>query len=310
VPSPETWYSPRNAALQRAALWNPYFYRFFGSEHGQVPLGRRPLSGDESCRALLQVVESLGGTHPRPRLLRRCLGQMWSSGYRPQDRVGEDIFQRLANVAMPHRHGPKEALKSLIHSHGYTPSSGAALEGLVAANSSAPGGGPATELTPTQLSFDGTAWTVKKQWLIQKPIRTVNELLDPLNWQRLSQIFKETRRIETTSKADDPNGSWQGVLEEKVTLNWNIAALQTFHTFLKIDFTVTPDVTRADYSLEYEAQNQIVIDDGYGEARRVSADRTQYTGVKRLRYASSFLNFMTPAVIAMALEYEHDESHE
>lgn len=264
-PANQSWMYERYAPLQRAASWNPFFYRFFGSDHGQVPLGMRPLSGDESCRALLQVAEACGGKHPRPVMLRRCLSQMTSSGYRPSP-VYQDTFDALDQIAS--QQAPADS-------------------------------------KPTVVTFDGSAWTVKKEYALSSPIKGVTQLLDPLNWPRLAPFFKETRLIEGQPN-DGDTGAWSGVLEEKVAINWNSAVIQSYDAFLKIDYTIAPRLARVDYSLEYEKDNQLLVDDGYGEARWVREGLTQYTGCKRLRFASSFLNLLAPAVMCMFLEHDED----
>jgi len=300
------WWKEAHAPLQRAASWNPYFYRFFGSDHGQMRRELQPLSGDESCRALSHVVDASGGTHPHPKMLKRCLSRMWHSGYRPSDRAHESLFQELAKQAMPEAESPAKALETLLEDGDDSPSRAARLQpGQLG---TAPAGQPSTprDSEPTVVTFDGNVWAVKKEFLVHSPIEGVMGLLNPMNWQVLAPLFKQTQRIEPPQEATSAIEPWSGVLNEKVVINWNVFTVQSFDAFLKIDYTVSNHVVRADYSLQYETHNQIVVDDGYAEARRESPLLTRYTGYKRLRFASSFLNFVAPAVLCMFLEHEED----
>jgi hypothetical protein len=300
-----SWWQVSHAPLQRAALWNPYFYRFFRSDHSQVPLGMRPLSGDESCGALSRVVEACGGTHLRPNMLKRCLAQMWATGYRPSAEYAP-TFRQLAELATPDAppsQQPVEALQAYgQQNYAWAPTRDAAPPQPVAPSSVA----PCRYSRPSQVTFDGQVWTVRKEFAIDQPIDGVIALLDPMKWQLLSRYFKQTNRIES-HKEDKGTGSWRGVLREQVAVNWNGGPVQSFDAFLSVDYSVTPQkVARADYSLEYEEDNQILIDDGFGEAYSLSPTLTRYTGFKRLKFASSFLNFMAPAVLCMFMEQDED----
>lgn len=290
------------ARFQRAASWNPYFYRFFHSDQSQVPSGMRPLSGDESCNALLQVVAANGGTHPRPNVLRRCLIDMWATGYRPSPEY-RSKFVELAAIATGTERQP-DAVKGRRAQGRRNDRSVQrpdeqtlrAAEGLVAADV------PPDRTKPSVVTFDGQIWTVKKEYTLDCAIHDITQLLNPMNWHHLAPYFKETRQVEK-HKGDDVTG-WSGILEETVSINWNGLTLQSFNAFLKVDYTITDKMVRADYSLEYEEENQILVDDGYAEAYRVSAGVTRYTGCKRLKFASSFLNFMAPAALCMFIEQD------
>jgi hypothetical protein len=154
------------------------------------------------------------------------------------------------------------------------------------------------------LSFDGNVWVVKKEYVLRCPFEGVTTLINPINWQHLAPFFKVTRQVDPPPQASDVAGSWSGVLNEKFIVNWNTFAVQSFDVFLNVDYTVAGDVTRADYSLKYETKNQIVVDDGYGEAQKVDDGVTRYIGCKRLRFASSFLNLVAPGILAMQLEQD------
>lgn len=302
LPSGESWWTAPQAPPQRAASWNPYFYRFFGSEHGHVQSGLRPLSGDESCRALSQVVEVSGGQHPRPKMLKRCLSRMWSSGYRPSDKVHDTLFKELAAKALP-KAGTREAFEALLEDSDHNPSRAVRAQ-PGQAEAMAAEARVSRDSGPTVVTFDGNVWTVKKEFLVHSPIEGVMGLLNPMNWQQLTPFFKKTQRIDPPQNATSPTEPWSGVLHEEVAINWNTITVQHFDVFLKTDYTVARDVVRADYSLKYEKHNQIVVDDGYAEARRESSQTTRYIGYKRLRFTSSFLNLVAPALLCMFLEQD------
>jgi hypothetical protein len=301
--SGESWWKSPQASLQRAALWNPYFYRFFGSEHGHVQSGLRPLSGDESCRALSQVVELSGGQHPRPTMLKRCLSRMWSSGYRPSNQDYDSMFKGLASKAVPHAATPDEAFKALLQDGDHNPSR-AVRPQPEQADAMVAEARVSRDSEPTAVTFDGNVWTVKKEFLVHSPIKGVIGLLNPVNWQLLTPFFKKTQRIDPPQNPTGPTEPWSGVLHEEVVINWNTVAVQSFDALLKIDYTVARDMARADYSLKYEKDNQIVVDDGYAEARREASQATRYIGYKRLRFASSFLNLVAPALLCMFIEQD------
>ena len=287
----QSWANEQWAPLQRAASWNPPFYRFFGSEHSQVPAGVRPLSGDESCRNLVRLIDTLDGDHPRPHVFRRCLSGMWGTGYRPSP-GHEETFGTLASKAVKVA-DPKEAVAALAQ---YSP-----VSPPVTPRNAAPA---PRQSSPTEVTFDGQVWAVKKEFVIQSEMRGVADLLDPMNWEQLAPFFKQTQRIDV-QKTDAETGSWQGILKETVAFTWNSMTTQSFEAYLKIDYTVTKERVRADYSLEYEEGNQLIVDDGFGEARQVDGG-IHYIGLKRLRFVSSILNLVAPAALCMFIESDED----
>lgn len=300
LPSGESWSRIPQASLQRAALWNPYFYRFFGSAHEQVERTVRPLSGDESCTALTTLIDALGGQHPRPRILRRCLSRMWNSGYRPSNRDYHERFRKLAQQAVPTA-PPEEAFVAVVDDRSDNPSRAVRVQPdpMVAEARISP------DSEPSLVTFDGNVWTTRKELLIHRRIEKVGQLINPIRWQRLSPFFKATWRVEPSTVLPLDEG-WSGILHETVRVNWNTIKLEQYDVLLKIDYTVTDDVARADYSLKHEQDNKIVVDDGYVEARRVSPEVTRYTLYKRLRFASSFTNLIAPALLCMLLENDED----
>lgn len=310
-PPAQALWSTEHAALQRAALWSAYFHRFFGSAHGQVPASHRPLTFDDTCEVLRQVYEGSKQQHPRPAFLTRCLSQMALAGYRPSGSY-KAHFATLARAARPAT-DPEHALNSLLD-HGrkyYAP-------GLLrvplsgSADSTAGQVDVINDPKATEVTFDGWVWTVKKEYVIARPIGKVAELLNPVNWERLTPYFKATRRVDPPKTASNGPEPWSGTLHETVVVNWNAIAFQSFEAFLNVDYTNAKSTVRADYSLKYEKDSQILVDDGYAQAQRderplandpnTKLEVTRYTAFKRLRFKSSYLNLIAPAVMSMFLE--------
>jgi hypothetical protein len=87
-------------------------------------------------------------------------------------------------------------------------------------------------------------------------------------------------------------------------VNWNQLLLQDFKVWLRFTRRTTKNTIRTDYSLIYEEDDQLLVDQGYGEVKRVEGHKrwTRYTGVKTLKFASALLNLLAPAVMAMFLD--------
>jgi len=82
----------------------------------------------------------------------------------------------------------------------------------------------------------------------------------------------------------------------------------TFDVILKVDYSESTDVVRTDFSLKYEKSDQILVDEGYVEARSIPGRPgwTRHTGQKTLKFTSGLLNILAPAMTAMFLESKAD----
>jgi hypothetical protein len=141
---------------------------------------------------------------------------------------------------------------------------------------------------------------------LRQKLSRVNRLVNPMNWVELGEFFAVTKR-----EADGTRGpkreaeSWYGVLLEDFIVSWNGLATHRFNQKLKVDYTVLPNVARTDYSLMYEEDDQIEVNEGFFEVRR---DATMPKGwiagtmKKTVRFKSSLLNFLAPAMLAMFLD--------
>ena len=68
--------------------------------------------------------------------------------------------------------------------------------------------------------------------------------------------------------------------------------------------SVTPEVVRADYSLMYEQDDKIALNEGFFTARTVAGSQgwVDVTMSKTVRFTSSILNLLAPAILAMFLD--------
>ena len=303
--------------LVRAVLWSCIYHRLFGPPSGGTTMitGLDPVSQEEIC----DILERIGnGTRSlrHDYLVRSCCSQLLAAGYRPP--ADDDaLFYRLARgVTCTQRKGRKERIEQpeirrylRLHAQEhfgvpyqpFTPP--ARLEDEIDRRQRL---SPRTVIgRPSEVAYDGTAFTISKEMLVEQPLTKVAPLINPENWTRLGPFFRETRR-------DDPPRRWQrgkpiawdGRLYEEFTINWNAFTVNSFVSRIQVDYTVTADAARTDYALMYEEDDQLVVDDGYVEASRVPGypEWTRYRGTKSLRFASSFLNMLAPAIASMFLE--------
>jgi hypothetical protein len=80
--------------------------------------------------------------------------------------------------------------------------------------------------------------------------------------------------------------------------------MERFDVHLRVDYTVTDDVIRSDYSLLYDEDSQLLCDDGMMELRKIPgySDWCRYTGTKSLKFAADFLNVLAPGVLFMEVQ--------
>lgn len=296
-------------ALERALLWSVYYNRFFGSDPAvwrEIPVAVRPMSLEHSLRVLQGTPACCDAT------LYRCLINMVAAGYRPPRHQRED-FGALAEraVARRRRDVPKNMkdmkgvpkgvkavaeLRALAYRRGIMP--GREMRRMVPLDGeprllegdemlSSP---PQVILTPEYIE-------VTAKSLVPVPFSRVTAIVQPRNWRRLGPFFERT----------DPEAR-RKELHEEFVVDWNTVRFDRFDVRLRVDYTRTDDVARTDYALIYERHDRLTVDDGYVEASKVAGHKnwTKYTGMKRVRFASTFANLLAPAVIAMFLETHAD----
>lgn len=144
--------------------------------------------------------------------------------------------------------------------------------------------------------------TVSRRARFRVPFGKLAWLLDPENWLSMGPFFERVGAVdpETTRRKD----GWDGLFEEYFVVDWGGFQLQTFHTFLKVDYTVDSARVRTDYSLVYEADDQLDRDTGYLEVRRIPGRLgwCEYYGEKSMRLRSPQLNVYAPMMTAVFLQ--------
>jgi hypothetical protein len=289
-------------ALKRAALWSTSYYRFFGARYGreQLPSGLRPMSCGETSRAL----EALRPHHPET--VRRCLSQMLASGYIP-DQHNASQFRELVHKVVKQvrpRASAEEACTYLREKglRDYAEPSAAEAETTIPVNA------PRVPIPrPTVITFSGDLFTARKKVLIPHPFRTARKAADPGTWKEMGPFWSGRGNLKVMwdrKKRDSDGNVRNGRVFERFVVNWNALLLQEFNLVLRVTKRKTRDMVRTDYSLIYEEEDQLLVDQGYGEVTRIQGRPgwSLYTGEKTLKFASSLLNHLAPAVLGMFLE--------
>lgn len=314
----------RRAPLRRAQ-WSSYFLRFFGAPQpgDSVPGSFVPVSPESSAEVLHRAYcgceeekRDLGTRY----LVRRCLSQMLLHGYQPKRK--SDVFDQLVKAAAAPRPGDvhadefragmdvQQSSDSLVRwgqrEFGLPGSTGprTLAQALEALRRAAPD--DRTLSLPTEILHDAGTTSVTKRVFLRQKLSNVNRLVNPINWVELGEFFVVTKRETDGNRAPTNSAeSWYGVLTEEFIVSWNRLTTHRFDQKLKIDYTVLPNLARTDYSLMYERDDQIEVNEGYFE---VWADESLPPGWiagtmrKTVRFKSSFLNFLAPATLAMFLD--------
>lgn len=305
----DPWRSER-----RRALWSSYYHRIYGRVRpgDRLSGGFEPMSLDDTTRLLHGAVCDPRRLPREHDVARRCVSQMLLYGYRPAascrhefDTLVEKTAQRHAGAGWADA-GARNA-KELLRLWGereFGP--GAISEPQWRREMKAAGAPPILPL-PTRLVHTGEAFEVEKQVFLRASVERVQKLVNPENWDRLGDFFARTYREggdpdDTTLAAAEP---WSGVLHEDFVCTWNGFTTNVFRQRLKVDYTVTPTVVRADYALMYEEDDQIVANEGYLEVRADDRlERGWVRGVmkKKIKFTSTMLNLLCPALLSMMLD--------
>jgi hypothetical protein len=331
---------PERSPLRRVQ-WSSYYHRFFGRVRpgdrisGEV----RPLTLDESAETLHKVYCAAPAAFQKRRqhVARRCVAQMLVYGYRPAKEI-EGKFNRLVRAAASPETGDRgiaadpepgnrdaaelvAAARDFLLRWGvreFTPEQWTPKQ-------------RDEELTrvpdrekivsrPTELTHDHGTFVVTKRVYLRTEVDKISHLINPENWERLGEFFAKTFKEDgkADSEANAGSDAWQGVLREDFICSWNDFTTNIFKQRLKVDYTVAPSVARTDYALMYEEDDQIVVNDGFFEVRDVKQPDVR-TGVhpddltlpkgwvvgtmrKRLKFTSSVLNLLCPALLPMFLD--------
>jgi hypothetical protein len=330
----ETQADRRQKAPLRRAQWSSYFLRFFGMpEPGDsIPAGVLPVSPEDSADVLHRTFcgSKTEKTDRRARyLVRRCVSQMLLRGYQPRRRKSE-VFDQLVKSAAEPRPDDTDAVElragmdlrqatDLLVRWGQREFGmpgpvgtriGSVDQALEAIRQAGPG--DRTISVPTQIIHESGTTSVIKQVFLRQDLALVNWLVNPLNWNQLGEFFAVTKREADGSEGPTLDATpWYGVLVEEFVVSWNSVSISRFNQRLKVDYSVLPDLARTDYSLMYEEKEQIEVNEGFFEVRKVKVkegkdekDTGWIAGTmkKTVRFKSSILNFLAPATLAMFLD--------
>jgi hypothetical protein len=158
------------------------------------------------------------------------------------------------------------------------------------------------QVEPTMLMGSNGIFTVGRRAWVKAPLRAITSVLDPVNWMSMGEFFDYVGQVEGTVTTR-PDG-WHGLFEERFVTDWGPIRLSTCHPILNVDFTFDEARVRADYSLRYEENDQLVCDDGYLEATSLPGwgGWCEYYAEKSTRFRSPSTNLLAPSVMAVFLE--------
>jgi hypothetical protein len=320
-------YRPVRAQLRRA-LWSSYFYRFFGGQHtGFVPSPFVPMSLDRALDTLQTAANGQTPEADRPSrdLVRRCVSQILLCGHQPDSRFGPMLVDSTKGIDRCTRDAKPSAPAVRAGAAGVSDEECARaikiLIGWGEQEFDVPGAlqrratSPEEELRdasptqvaqtlPTQVVHRGDAFTVEKHGYFRRDLAGVSRLVNPVNWTKLGEFFERTDREHPTHGPKSDRKEWHGVLGEDFVVSWNGFNSYLFEQKLKIDFSVSRDLVRTDYSLMYEEDDQIVLNEGFFDARTMPGSQgwIHVTMSKTVRFSSSILNLLAPAILAMFLD--------
>jgi hypothetical protein len=283
---------PDRAAAERAVLWSTAFNRFFGARYGreELPAALRPMSCGETSRELAKLAELA------PHTVRRCICQMLASGYVP-DRHNVHQFRDLARKAVRPQRSRERAIARLraVGRREYVE----AYDELAQRHEPAmPPRARRVIALPTEITFRGDVFTVRKEVLVPSDLRRVARFVQPENWPLLGPFWD--KKAGGLIQVDKKNER----IFERFVINWNKLTLEVFQVHLRFRYGENAEGVRTDYSLMYEEDGKLLVDEGYGEVRRIPGRQgwTRHTAVKTLKFAATLQNLLSPAVMAMFLE--------
>ena len=303
-PPPRPWRpAPRPStgdddAHERAALWSASFHRFFGAQYGRelLPDDLRPMSCGETTRSLKRIVKERGCS------VRGCLARMLASGYIP-DPHNAELFREVAGSAME-----SEGITSSEEAIAVLRERGMREYGGPHGSLELPPDAPRVPIAgPTVVTFRDNVFSVSKELLLPHPYEHVRGLVEPKGWKMLGPFWKT---IDERWKKPR-RGIREGTIYEHFVLDFNSVAMQEYKVLLKGTQRSTRGYINTDYSLMYEEDGKLLVDEGFGRAERMKGRSgwTRYTGVKTLKFASSVLNVLSPGFMAMFLDAQATGLH-
>jgi hypothetical protein len=278
-----------DTARERAALWSAYLHRFAGWPYGrhELPYGLAPMS----CGRAFETLHEIGAG--RIATIRRPVSHLLNAGWNPEPRHRDRVAAITA--ATPDRalrefaaveHVSRETLRAADVPHQ---DAGVSAGGR------------------SRVTIEDGAATVRFETWLPRPLERVANLIQPQNWFRLGHFWRATDLQKRTEAGQCDE------LREHYLFDWNAVSVQEFVVHLSVDYGEQDEgeggkTVRTDYAIMYEEDDEILIDDGFAEARRVPerAGWTHYVGEKKLKFASPLLNFLSTAIVTMLLENNAD----
>lgn len=294
-------------ARDRARLWSATYKALYGPSRGEyVPgVGADQLPADVASERMSR--EQLVA---RPDHLRRLLVPL----VRDADRMGlvekDADFRALVIAAAVDIAGPRvtydEALRSLRDEDGRPIDATGELltaEGALRALKRLLAPGELLIVEPAKIELAGGVSTISKRARFQVRVDAIKELLNPDNWFNLGPFFEAVGAVPGR-KAGRGEEGWSGLFEEKFVVAWSRFRLQSYHTFLHVDYTVAADRVRTDYSLAYEVDDQIERDNGFIEVKGIPGRLgwCEYYAEKAMRFRSPQANMLAPMIMLVFLE--------
>jgi hypothetical protein len=281
-------------ARERAALWSAYFHRFAGWPHGRQELsyGLAPMS----CRRAFETLDEMGGG--RVATIRRPVSHLLAAGWKPEPHH----LDRLAKIA-PGAQDAREAAPRLHRFAEVEYVDRKTLRKVDVPPDDADVSAPAR----SRVTIEDGAATVQFETWLPRPLERVAHLIRPENWFQLGHFWRETelRTRPETGRRDE--------LLEHYVFDWNAVNVQELVVHLGVDYGEQGErdggkIVRTDYAIMYEEDDEILVDDGFAQARRVPGKEgwTHYVGEKKLKFASPVLNFLSTAIVAMVVENNAD----
>ncbi len=292
---------------RRRVQWSTYYHHFFGRVRpgDRIPDAFAPISLDASIDTLASIYEP-----QRHDVAKRCMAQIVSYGHRAAD---SNTYDRLARAVCDSAVAADDSLRASSDAktalrrwavREFSPTS-VTREDVIEEMRRA---GLLIKLIslPTRMVHDRGAFLFIKDVYMRTTVDAVSYLVNPENWELLGDFFARTyRQGDEANHGIRPPVKWQGILHEDFVATWNLMTTSVFKQRLKIDYSVGERLARCDYALMYEQDDQVTVNEGFLDVRReedLPPGWIAGTMQKKVRFTSSILNMLCPAMLSMLLD--------
>ena len=293
----------------RRAMWSVY-YKSAGHRRSVLPPRLRPMRLEDALDVLIAHPDQHGGARRRRAALRLAAADL-------HEKARPEVVHRVTKLA------------NEVHVEGLLDSVGERdLSSVNSVLKKAPHAKidcAAVNNVKIKVDYDPRTHdsTVISVGLVQKPLAQMVGDLDPYRWSKCSDFFERSEPVDPVDYKPlggrVANGKrWQ--MYERFALPGAV-----FENILNICFTVTDTLISADYSLydsllfEFgvlQLPGVLERDSGYVRARALSADWTQVSMKKTIRYrdltpddgpeggidAGQWLNYVAPAMLGLWID--------